>query len=80
MEKLIEHGGIYMDIDVLSLKPFGDLLNNNCVVGVTAGLKRPDWPRPLLFPCAETGETNRVANRATTTIRAVNFMVPPCRG
>ena len=33
MEKLIDHGGIYMDIDVLSLKPFGELLNNKCVVG-----------------------------------------------
>jgi len=34
MEKLIELGGIYMDIDIISLKPFGNLLTNyDCVVG-----------------------------------------------
>lgn len=36
LEILIREGGIYLDIDVLSLKPFGDLLNNSCVLGVEA--------------------------------------------
>src|SRR3989304_7504933 len=40
MEKLIEKGGIYMDIDVLVLKPFDHLFNNpdiKCVVGSENG-------------------------------------------
>lgn len=36
LEILIREGGIYLDIDVLSLKPFGDLLNKSCVLGVEA--------------------------------------------
>jgi glycosyltransferase involved in cell wall biosynthesis len=34
LEILIKHGGIYMDIDVISLKPFGDLLKKSCVLGI----------------------------------------------
>ena len=37
MEKLLEHGGIYLDIDVLVLKPFHHLLEYNCVVGAESG-------------------------------------------
>lgn len=33
MEKLIERGGIYMDLDVLSLKPLTHLLKHNIVLG-----------------------------------------------
>ena len=33
LEKLIERGGIYMDLDVLSLKPLDKFLNNNIVMG-----------------------------------------------
>lgn len=36
LDILIRQGGIYMDIDVLSLKPFGSLLNHSCVLGVEA--------------------------------------------
>lgn len=36
LEVLIREGGIYLDIDVLSLKPFGDLLNKSCVLGIEA--------------------------------------------
>lgn len=36
LEILIKEGGIYLDIDVLSLQPFGDLLNKSCVLGVEA--------------------------------------------
>jgi len=36
MEKLIERGGIYMDLDVLSLKPLTDLRNHNIVLGSEA--------------------------------------------
>lgn len=34
LQKLIEMGGIYMDIDVISLKPFNDLLHESLVLGV----------------------------------------------
>lgn len=34
LEILIREGGIYLDIDVLSVRPFGDLLNHKCVLGV----------------------------------------------
>jgi len=37
LQKLIELGGIYLDIDVISLKPFGDLLNHSCVLGFESG-------------------------------------------
>lgn len=33
MEILMEHGGIYLDIDTITVKPFDDLLNNKCVMG-----------------------------------------------
>ena len=33
LQKLIEHGGIYLDIDTICLKPFTDLLNNVFVMG-----------------------------------------------
>lgn len=33
MQKLIERGGVYMDLDILSLKPVTSLLNNHIVVG-----------------------------------------------
>ena len=36
LETLIQQGGIYLDIDVISIKPFGDLLNNSCVLGIEA--------------------------------------------
>lgn len=36
LEILIREGGIYLDIDVLSNKPFGELLNNKCVLGIEA--------------------------------------------
>jgi hypothetical protein len=34
LEILIQQGGIYLDIDVLSIRPFGNLLNNSCVLGI----------------------------------------------
>lgn len=34
LQILQEHGGIYLDIDVISLKPFGDLLRHECVLGI----------------------------------------------
>lgn len=36
LEILIREGGIYLDIDVLSIKPFGDLLSKKCVLGIEA--------------------------------------------
>ena len=33
MDKLYEKGGIYMDIDTISVKPYKDLLNYNTVLG-----------------------------------------------
>jgi hypothetical protein len=36
MEKLIEHGGIYMDLDILSLKPLTHLLGHKLVLGSEA--------------------------------------------
>ena len=33
LQVLIEQGGIYMDVDTLSTKPFTPLLNNKCVLG-----------------------------------------------
>lgn len=33
MEKLIERGGVYMDLDILSLKPVTSFFNKNIVVG-----------------------------------------------
>jgi hypothetical protein len=34
LQKLIEHGGIYLDIDTICLKSFEDLLNNDFVMGM----------------------------------------------
>ena len=38
LQKLLEHGGIYLDIDVLTNKSFDDLLNTDksCVMGLQA--------------------------------------------
>jgi len=37
LQLLIKHGGIYLDIDAVSLKPFGDLVNHSCVLGIESG-------------------------------------------
>lgn len=37
LQKLQDMGGIYLDIDVISLRSFGDLLNEQCVLGVESG-------------------------------------------
>jgi hypothetical protein len=34
LQVLLEEGGIYMDVDTISKKPFKNLLNNDCVLGV----------------------------------------------
>ena len=34
LEKLIERGGVYLDLDVISLKPFNELYNEQCVMGI----------------------------------------------
>jgi hypothetical protein len=34
LQALIEEGGIYMDVDTISVKPFTDLLRNKCVLGI----------------------------------------------
>ena len=33
LQNLYRHGGIYMDLDTISVKPFTSLLNNKCVLG-----------------------------------------------
>lgn len=37
LEVLIERGGIYLDVDVLSLRPFASLRHSACVMGQEAG-------------------------------------------
>lgn len=37
LERLMEDGGIYLDLDVLSLKSFDELLDEHCVVGSEGG-------------------------------------------
>lgn len=34
LQILIEEGGIYMDVDTISKKPFTDLLHHDCVLGI----------------------------------------------
>lgn len=34
LQVLIEEGGIYMDVDTISRKPFTDLLHHSCVLGI----------------------------------------------
>jgi len=34
LQVLIEHGGIYMDVDTICKKPFTDLLNHKCVLAI----------------------------------------------
>lgn len=34
LQVLLEEGGIYMDVDTISVKPFTPLLNNKCVLGI----------------------------------------------
>lgn len=36
LEQLLKYGGIYLDIDVVSLRPFDALLDNSCVMGIEA--------------------------------------------
>lgn len=38
MDILYEKGGIYMDIDTISIRPYTHLLNNKCVLGFEYGL------------------------------------------
>lgn len=38
MDILYEKGGIYMDIDTISIKPYQQLLDNECVLGLEYGL------------------------------------------
>jgi hypothetical protein len=40
LEKLIERGGVYFDLDVVSLKPLGSLYQERCVLGTQAPLSR----------------------------------------
>lgn len=40
LEKLIQHGGVYLDLDVISLRPFGSLYQEKCVLGTQAPLSR----------------------------------------
>ena len=42
MNKLIERGGVYMDIDTISIRPYNYLLDNKCVLG---------WERQGSFIC-----------------------------
>lgn len=37
MDKLYENGGIYLDIDTICVKPWKELLSNNCVLGKEDG-------------------------------------------
>jgi len=34
LQVLLEEGGIYMDVDTISTRPFTNLLNNKCVLGI----------------------------------------------
>lgn len=34
LQVLLEEGGIYMDVDTISVKPFTSLLDNKCVLGI----------------------------------------------
>jgi len=34
LELLYEHGGIYLDLDVICVRPFTPLLDNQCVLGI----------------------------------------------
>lgn len=40
LEKLIQRGGVYLDLDVVSLRPFGELYRERCVMGTQAPLSR----------------------------------------
>jgi len=37
LQKLYELGGIYLDIDIISLKSYSNLLSHNCVLGIESG-------------------------------------------
>lgn len=34
LQKLIEHGGIYLDNDMITVQPYSDLLDNKCVMAI----------------------------------------------
>ncbi len=42
LQKLIEYGGIYLDIDTICLKSFGDLLDNDFVMGTQMNANNKD--------------------------------------
>lgn len=46
---LYEYGGIYLDIDTLCLKPFDDLLNNQCVMGLEYGTHKDHGKLDILI-------------------------------
>lgn len=43
LQKLIEYGGIYLDIDTICLKSFSDLLNNDFVMGIQCDTNNKDY-------------------------------------
>ncbi len=41
LQVLIEHGGVYMDVDTLTVRPFDDLLDNKFVMGIETADGKP---------------------------------------
>lgn len=44
MEALLRWGGIYLDIDVITLRPFDHLLDKDMVMGLARGRGWAHWP------------------------------------
>lgn len=62
LQKLLEHGGVYMDTDVLSLKSYENLLQYDCVLGGEGYLNHVD----NLF----TNDVNKMVSISNAVIMA----------
>jgi hypothetical protein len=49
LEKLVEHGGVYLDVDIMVRRPLLPLLRDRCFLGFQVGARENDWVNNAVF-------------------------------
>jgi hypothetical protein len=49
LEKLVEHGGVYLDVDIMMRRPLLPLLRDRCFLGFQVGARENDWVNNAVF-------------------------------